>query len=193
MQVDDTTVPGRELDADISQSGGPFADGGESVEGRLVAQELGEEYGGAFYGLHIMIILFGRGVKDGVVGPFFQAFVAPDKIVDKGHAPDAVFDAGEVGGFFGRGGVIQAGGECQSEIAVDVGECFEIAFGVSAGCACVVFGKGGEPGHSGAVGLGGLIEPFYKQGIGFLLGPFDSAFFTVDADGECIFLAGSDL
>jgi len=41
LEVDDPAVPTGKLNADITVSGGPFADGGEGIEGWLVAQELG--------------------------------------------------------------------------------------------------------------------------------------------------------
>jgi hypothetical protein len=41
LEVDDAAVPTGQLNADIAQAGHPFADVGEGIERRLVAQELG--------------------------------------------------------------------------------------------------------------------------------------------------------
>ncbi len=52
FQVDQATVPGRDLHADVAQRSGPFADTFEGIEGSLVAHELCQENSGAFDCLH---------------------------------------------------------------------------------------------------------------------------------------------
>src|SRR6185437_13851328 len=116
------------------------------------------------------------------ISPFLCALVAADQVVDKGQAADAIFYAGEVEGFFGRGGAVDAGHEGDGEVAVEVGEGFEITFGVAARGAGIELCDAGEIAIAGAIDLGWLVEPFYQQGMGFLLCPFDAAVLAIDAD-----------
>ena len=79
------------------------------------------------------------------------------------------------------------------EIAVDVGECFQVTLRVrgrgSGGCCCG-FSK---IAHSGAEDFHRPVGPFQKEGVWLALMPLQATGFAVDADVQVVLLAHGNL
>ena len=76
---------------------------------------------------------------------------------------------------------------------VDVGEGFEVAFGVCGRGAAGGFGGVTEIAVGGAVDLHRVVGPFQQHGVRFFLVPFEAAFFAINADVQVVLFADADL
>src|SRR5437868_184675 len=135
-------------------------------------------------------------LSDYEVRPFFFTIGGGNHIIYKSHSANAFFYAGKVLAFFGRLLSIKLRHQIQSKIAIDISEGFKVTFRMSARSTAIMCSKRRKPvgiACSCTKHLGGLIQPFYQQRIGFLLRPFNSSLLSIDADLQSIFFTGCNL
>ena len=109
---------------------------------------------------------------------------------------DTIFYTGKIKLFFGRGSAVYPCAQGKCKIAVDIAKCFQVAFGVAAGCAATLQCIAAQPVAvvtTGTQYLCGRVQPFYQQGIGFMLCPLKAAFLPVHPNFQGIFFAGRHL
>ena len=128
--------------------------------------------------------------------PFLIAFSTLYNALDELHAPYAVLDSGK----------IIDGIRCFTflfryhrigEVAVDIGECLEVAFRMAGRNTIVGLGFRVQVSNRGTIDFHGLSMPFYDQAVGFLLGPVQAAKLPINPDPEvvffpCRYLAGKE-
>ena len=98
---------------------------------------------------------------------------------DELHASDTVLDGREIGPFGLRLPTLPASPDRACEIAVDVGERFDVAFGVTARRAGIGPRGSTHIAVARAHDFHRAVGPFDVQRIGLCLMPFHAAFFSV--------------
>ena len=104
---------------------------------------------------------------------------------DEGHAAHALGDAGQQ-----RGGLAP---QQRGEVAVKIGEGFQIALRMASGCAGAAPRIGSQRGVAATNYLRAAVTVVKQERIGFFLPPDEPAAFTIDPNAQAIQLADLDL
>ena len=112
---------------------------------------------------------------------------------DEFHAGDAIIDSRNKQRFFRGWAARIVCGDLLGDVGIKLGEGFEIAFGVAAGNAAGVFGRGGGVGAVARERHGRFAVAAEVKIVGIFLRPIEAAFFAVNAEAEIVFVADGDL
>src|SRR5262249_2002136 len=126
---------------------------------------------------------------EGSIDPDAAAIARLDRGVDEAHAARAVFDGGHEERKRIRLALLDLGPDLFGQVAIEVGEALEIAFGMAGWHSRGAPGGGAEVAGPAAQSLGRLAQRREAELVGMLLAPVEPALLAIDPEPQAVLVA----